>query len=365
MTITAMEPIPNSVTKHEQEDRLREYCRKLFRAFRQVFSAESVTERLVFWREEKNGRAIVRLAPNMARKSKSDDKLIGITVDDLSAMKILIGNFAAGCKLSTTRWELYADFELTAMLDMGRFDGFDLFEDLDRNKALSLARQGVVPTGDWDFDAIMTIHQCPNCHQIFDRTSVLYRPLRPCETCGKEQDFAQQLVIIRGLLADSESASQRLGQTHSVRGLRDQFPIQCYLNPTANSVSYWAICAMLAMNKSFNEFAGTLGKQYRVFRDLFNYSLFRLMTMNQKLNFQEYFRQCIEQTSGNDGVMFVASLKRVSEALAFPGEFSAKMDSVWLRDLDVRMVRDFLPDIINGIILNHKTIKFKERKNEK
>jgi len=362
MSITALEPIAGAVPKHGREDRLREYCQKLFGAFRQVFSAESVTERLVFWKEPKNGKAIIRLVPDLNRKSKADDKLAGITIDDLSAAKVLIGNFAAGCRLSTVRWELYADFDLTVLLDTGRFDSHDLFEGLDRNKARSLVRQGVVPTGDWDFDAIITIHQCPKCHQIFDRTSVLYRPLRPCETCGKEQTFAEQRIIVLRLLTDSKTARQRLGQTHFVRDQREQLPIQHYLDPIANSVSYWAICSMLAANKPLGEFMATLSGQYEQFRELFNRSLFRLMTVSDTQNFQEYFRQCIEQTSGNDGIMFVASLKRLSEALAFPDKFSTNMDSAWLRDLDVRMVRDFLPDIINEIILKHKTIKLTERK---
>ena len=363
MSITAVESISATVPKHGREDRLREYCQKLFGSFRQVFSAESVTERFIFWEESKNGRAIIRLVSVLNRKSKADDKLVGITIDDLSAVKVLIGNFAAGCRLSTVRWELYADFDLTVLLEIGRFDNHDLFEGLDRNKAQSLVRQGVVPTGDWDFDAIITMHQCPECHQIFDRTSVLYRPLRPCETCGKEQTFAQQRIIVLRLLTDSKTARQRLGQTHFVRDQREQLPIQYYLDPIANSISYWAICNMLAENKSLGEFMATLSGQYEQFRELFNRSLFRLMTVSDTQDLQEYFRQCIKQTSGNDGIIFVASLKRLSEALAFPDKFSVNMDSAWLRDMDVRMVRDFLPDIINEIILKHKTIKLTERKN--
>ncbi len=362
MTTTALEPVTNAVPAHSKDDRLREYCCKLFRAFRQMFSAETVTERFVFWKETKGNKAIVRLVSDLNRKGKASDKLVGITIDDLSAVKVLIGNFAAGCKLSTVRWELYADFDLSVLLDMGRFDSFDLFEGLDRDKAQSLVRQGIVPTGDWDFDAIITMHQCPKCHQIFDRTSVLYRPLRSCETCGKEQTFAEQRVIVLKLLTNSKTALRRLGQTHFVRDQREQLPIQHYLDPIANSVSYWAICDTLASNKPLGEFMATLSGQYEQFRELFNRSLFRLMTVSDTQNFQEYFRQCIEQTSGNDGIMFVASLKRLSEALAFPDKFSASADSAWLRDLDIKMIRDFLPDIINEIILNHKTIKLTKRK---
>jgi hypothetical protein len=361
----ALEPAAGAVQRHGKDDRLREYCQKLFRAFRQVFSAESVTERLVFWKDSKHGKVVVRLVSDLGRKSKADDRIVGMTIDDLSAVKVLIGNFAAGCKLSTVRWEIYADFDLSVLLDMGRFDSLDLFEGLDRDDAQSLARQGIVPTGDWDFDAIIVMHQCPKCRQVFDRTSILYRPFRLCETCGKEQTFAEQRVIVFKLLTDSKTARQRLGQTHSVIDKREQLPIQHYLDPIANSVSYWAICDAIASNKPLGKFMDTLSGQYEQFRELFNHSLFRLMTVSDSQNLQEYFRQCIKQTSGNDGIMFVASLKRLSEALAFPDKFSANVDTAWLRDMDVKMVTVCLPDIINEIILKHKTIKLKERTKKK
>jgi len=113
---------------------------------------------------------------------------------------------------------------------------------------------------------------------------------------------------------------------------------------------------------SFETFTKILSGQYNQFRKLFNRSLFRLMVINDGQNLQEYFRQCIEQTSNNDGRIFVASLKRLSEALAFPNQFSTDFKSAWLRDLDIKMIRDFLPELINEIILKHKTIKLTETK---
>ncbi|OHA24298.1 MAG: hypothetical protein A3D50_01400 [Candidatus Taylorbacteria bacterium RIFCSPHIGHO2_02_FULL_44_12] len=365
MTTKALEPSAHGIQKCDTSDQPRGYCQKLFRAFREVFSVETVTERLVFWKEQKNNKAIIRLVPNLERTSKADDKVVGINIEDISAAKILIGNYAAGCRLSTVRWELYGDFDLTVFLDIGRFDSYDLFEGLDCDKAQLLARQGIVPTGDWDFDAIIVMHKCPTCHQVFDRTSILYRPLIPCQSCGRKQDFAQQRSIVQGLLADFEVVSNRFGIIHPVRAHKGQFPLQYYLDPVANSIVYWAICAMFDSNSSLRKFYGILGNQYTSFRGLFDRSLFRLMTMDKKLGLQEYFRQCIEQASGNDGVIFVSSLKRLSEALAFPDQFSVEKNLWWLRSMDIRMIRDFLPDLINKIILNHKTIKLTERTKNK
>jgi RNase P subunit RPR2 len=366
MTITALEPLVSaSPVKRDKEDQLREYCRKLFRAFREVFSAVSVTERYIFWMEQKNGKTIIRLVKNIGRKSKTDDTLVGITLDDISAVKIIIGNFASGCRLSTIRWELYADFDLSVLLDMGRFDSFDLFEGLDREKALFLVRQGVSPSGSWDFDAIIEMHQCPNCRQIFDRTSILYRPLITCESCGKEPSFAQHREIIRHLLRDFGCALEKLGQPHHIRNSDGQFPLQYYLDPVANSVVYWAIVVMLAKNKTLRDFQEILEGQYQLFKDLYSRSLFQLMMVDERMHIQKYFRQCIKQVGEGDGILLVLSLRRLGEAIMYPDNHPVPRESWWLRDLDVRMAQYAIPTIINKIILNHKTIKITERKIKK
>src|SRR3989344_3953395 len=129
-----------------------EYARELFRSLRVVFDANRLSQRVIFWVEEKSGFWILRYVPDPKRERKREDWLVSQISPDLTAAKILIGNYAAGCALTAVRWELYGDFELHDRLAFGRFDGRDLLGDASEVTLHRCEANGVTPRGSWDFD---------------------------------------------------------------------------------------------------------------------------------------------------------------------------------------------------------------------
>ena len=165
------------------QDALNGYTQKLFGSFREIFSAERQRDRVVFWIEENRGQIILRCVKKLDRQRKNEDQLVGRTKGNIDIVKVMIGNFASGCNMTMACWELYADFELSKLIDTGRFDHFDLLPNF--NSMEDLARHGVVISGDWDFDNVILMHKCPSCGGAFNRSSVIYIPEHNCEKCGK------------------------------------------------------------------------------------------------------------------------------------------------------------------------------------
>src|SRR3989338_8181725 len=68
MTTKALEPSAHGIQKCDTSDQPRGYCQKLFRAFREVFSVETVTERLVFWKGQ--ARPMTKLSALISKISR-------------------------------------------------------------------------------------------------------------------------------------------------------------------------------------------------------------------------------------------------------------------------------------------------------
>lgn len=216
------------------------YPRELFAALRRVFDASRLKERVVFWIEEKAGHFIVRYVRDSDRTRKSEDKVVGKTILDLAAVKILIGNYAADCSMTTVRWEIYGDFALQDQLAVGRFDWRDLLGNASRSEVQNFQSHGVVPAGNWDFDNIYLVHCCPNCSKVFDKTSILYVSHRPCQSCKQKTSLDQSLHIVRKLLMSLKARDDKF-QLWPCWSTAAEFPIDYFVDPTANSVVYWAV----------------------------------------------------------------------------------------------------------------------------
>ncbi len=131
--------------------------------WRSLHSAERAPYRCLFWMQPqgKTGEtAIVRFLLDFNGKHQ---RLVGKTLNDPDAAKILIANWRAGRLCTSVRWELYADRECEDLLDMGRFDQWDLLSGISEEKLQTLAARGVAPAGDWDFDKMLWGKKCSIC----------------------------------------------------------------------------------------------------------------------------------------------------------------------------------------------------------
>jgi hypothetical protein len=345
-TVNALVP---RYTALQAVDRSDEFARELFGAFRDVFRADRLREAAVFWVEQKVGGLIIRHVRDLNRVRKSDDQLVGRTINDLAAVRIMIGNFVAGCKLTTTRWEIYGDFELTQRLEMGRFDIRDLFGDIDAEKVEMLTQQGICPSGDWDFDGIVLMHRCPLCGKLFDKKSVLYVSRKKCESCGQVPTRDDTLRIVKHLMLGFRAKQERLA-VHQV-GTQEEFHVQYFTDPLPNSVTYWAV----------ENGPGTAGgedlfdQQFREwFRQCYNHSLFKALTCDALR--QHLLENLTADEDDDKWAIPISCIRRIGEKLGMMG---STLD-LTLEELDHKVVTVGLPEFINFLIRRHGTATTQE-----
>lgn len=326
---------------------------ELYRSFREVFAAKHLRRRVIFWAEERMGKAVVRHVKNVERTQKSEDTLVGMTEKNIEAVKILIGNFVAGYKLSTIRWELYNDFALTDLAVQGRFDHVDLTGSLSAGDERELEDVGVVRTGDWDFDGIVATHICPLCRKIFDRSSFIYVPYRACETCGRVPTLDQSIDIVRKLLVGEQYGHKfevhfvkkihTLPQSGKAIVLDDAEELHNYLDPIPNSVMLWILKHVGTC--TFTDALGWFEATAKELHTLYNRSLFRYVLVREV---KENFRSQLENITETDCGIFTNAFVRVAERLD-PGSMNEKSIG-----FEAEMVLKALPDVFNRLILNNQ-----------
>ncbi len=131
--------------------------------WRSLHTAERAPFRCLFWMEPqgKTGKtAIVRFLYDFEGKRQ---QVVGKTLNDPDAVKLLIANSRAGSFLTSIRWELYADRQCEDLIDMGRYDQWDFLSGIDESKLESLKTRGITPTGNWDFDNMFWPKNCNVC----------------------------------------------------------------------------------------------------------------------------------------------------------------------------------------------------------
>jgi hypothetical protein len=129
-----------------------------------------------------NGKAVVRFVP---KEGAVKHRIVGATLDDPDAARILLGNVHASCYLTSIRWELYGDRGCEEFINMGRFDQWDLLKGIPSEKLGELSKRSVVPMGDWDFDKLLWGTPCAVCgtevvvnYHLYSIDSVV------CAECG-------------------------------------------------------------------------------------------------------------------------------------------------------------------------------------
>lgn len=339
-----------------------EFARKLFRSFRDVFAAERLPERAVFWLDYKDGHVIVRHVRNLKRHRKSADLMVGKAPNDLDAVRILIGNFAAGCKLTTVKWELYGDFGLSNLLDMGRFDYADLTHSIDAEKASALTAQRIFPAGNWDFDGIMSMHQCLRCKKVFDKHSILYQPNKPCDSCGHIPLWNDAQLVIKDIMLGYLSRLERI-TTHPADLPEGEFAIQYFVDPIPNSVMYWLLSIRRGMTQPdprqiFGTFENADFQKWLT--TMYHRSLFHFMVADTT---RRFFTEYMTEAHGKQDKL-LKSWQRIGESLRTPLNVArvAQPDGFLASDLDLALALENFPALINVIILTHVTHEPQERK---
>lgn len=170
----------------------------------------SVEEAMVDWRnrhaaERSPFRCVYYMEPQAGSKRKANvlfqtsfnsrrGKVIGTTDNDPLAARLLVANSRAGCYMTSIRWELYGDRKCEDLLDMGRFDQWDLLKDISADQLAKLADKNIAPHGSWDFDRLLWEQTCSICgtkvmvnYHIFSIDSVV------CACCGNRPFLAPSL----------------------------------------------------------------------------------------------------------------------------------------------------------------------------
>lgn len=309
--------------------------RKIFQRFRLVFDARYCTRRHIFWIEKKYGKFIVRCVKTLTRQSKGEDLLIGTTIDDLDAVRLLIVNRVAGQILTGIRWEAYDDFALTSLLISGRYDLFDLAGGMPRDKLVTLARQGLsVPTKieEWDFDGLLVFHRCPRCQGLCSRDLLTFYPeYFNCEQCGREpftptacMRMAESICV--KLFPDQAQPSKIVEVKNALHALpvhpvenTDFFPIHAFLDLLSSCVLVWYL--RIHQGGSAEGLAASLQCESDFFRPritlLYQHSIFPLLKVPElRKKFKAHLQEIgIDMRQVE---VFIGAAGRVDEILGAP-----------------------------------------------
>lgn len=332
----------------------KEYSRKLFKSFRQIFDSDKQPERTVFWIEEKFGRFFIRQVTNLKREKKSEDVLIGKCIKDINAVKIIIGNLAIDCNTTLACWEIYDDFELSSLVEKGRFDHLDLLSGVkDEKQQVELAEQGFMPASNWDFDNIILMHRCPFCGDIYNRNFVLFRDNIRCEGCEELIGINHGQSVIKKLISNVFNGQQRL-KKHVQKHSEQKTMVHYYIDPLANSVISWIL-----LNTNLNDpnllhefdFAYEEGILHSIFRlSLFN--LLRIDIFKKELN--ECLCRIDPGSTEEDHDFTLTIIKNLGDFVANYGE--AKCDYGFYSNLKDGYIRQVIPVLINDIIIKHQKL---------
>lgn len=335
------------------------YTRRLFSSFYRVFAAERLPERAIFWVKRNDRYATVWHVRDVKNRDHPNDHLVGRTVNDDDAVCVTIGNWAAGCKMSNVRWEIYEDKDLCESPWVGRFDYFDLAAGIETEKRRWLASQDVQISGDWDFDCVIRMHICPNCGKAFNRQSILYLPDEPCDKCGKAPSADDSKRTITSLMSAFAHSLEKITLFPADNG-DAEFPIQYLIDPIPNSVVYWLLTSCHGgychpnTQLLFGELSGK-GGYHQHFEIALSRTLFNFVAVDAiRVLLSEYMRD----RCGTTPDIVLSCWRTVGEALRTPEEVYKEKrntdphygDRV---DTAVRAVRNYFPALINEIVLQH------------
>lgn len=175
---------------------------ELMAQFRQEHSPERCERfRVCLWVMPvlKGTEAIVRFIPDWHTK-KERFPLVGKTANNLEAIKILVGNKYAGRFMSAyARWELFEDPKANELIDMGRWDQWDLLKGVSKADidAMPYDRR---PNGNWDFWNMLWATGCPSCPNTVSVNYWIYNiDSVACSACGNRPFLSRAIhALTRG-----------------------------------------------------------------------------------------------------------------------------------------------------------------------
>jgi hypothetical protein len=304
--------------------------------------------------ERRNSSVIVRHVRDLKRTAKAGDTIIGKIVDQPTAVRILIGNFIAGAKMTTVRWELYGNFELTVPVATGRFDPRDLLGEATREELAALAAQGIVPAGDWDFDAFIPLHQCPSCRGVANAKFVLYVSSLPCERCSREATMDESKDVVKKLMVGYQERLRRIAILPT-EGRTEEFGIQSFVDPIPNSVMCW----LLARSSDILNAREQFGVEYHyMVQEMYQRSLFTFLT-SEKI--EESFHRYLVRLERGSWKILVRVLRRVGEAFRDPyGDQRTGMLKT-----EIQLGCALVPQLVNHIILHHADVEARRRQRQR
>ncbi len=216
----------------------------IFWKFREVMRAEWCHSRKIYYLEKGFGdRVRLRQVTKLPRKDKSTDPTIQVFKNpvEIDVVKATIANINQRQVLTGVRWELYADFELLELIEMGRFDIVDLLPQ-HPDRLRQLVSTGVldvsIKMGALDFDCLITSHTCPKCRQIsFGKDLLILVPeWMNCDKCTCSGWGKNAFVDIGAAL----TLAQRLQNTRSVLPAKpaDYAPIELWFIETVATPAF-------------------------------------------------------------------------------------------------------------------------------
>ena len=138
-----------------------------------------------------NDRAILRYVIN---RSNGSGQNIAIIPNDIDAARIAIGNNLSDYYMAGIRWELYEDPDGEELIEMGRLDQWDLLKGITGDKLALLAKQGVRPVGNWDFQGFLWPRVCSVCGESVVINGYAFNiDSGVCSKCGNRPWLAPSL----------------------------------------------------------------------------------------------------------------------------------------------------------------------------
>lgn len=158
--------------------------------FRSLHSAERCRHRSLFYMEPHGDMAKVYFMIDFEGRRRQ----IGRTVNDPRAAQLLIGNWRQGRYMTGVNWELYVDSNCDDLIEMGRFDQYDLLKGIDGAKLEELTASSIKPCGNWDFDGMLWPRQCSVCGTTISINGHFYNiDSAVCAQCGNRPFLAPNI----------------------------------------------------------------------------------------------------------------------------------------------------------------------------
>ncbi|MCX6739664.1 MAG: hypothetical protein NTZ49_00365 [Candidatus Parcubacteria bacterium] len=187
------------------------------RRYRDAYSAEHLPFSYMCYFEPAGGKKRT-LKFVLNTDNRRSDRPVLTCLNDDDAIRIALGNLKANHAMSPIRWEIYKDRNLQELVDMGRFDQFDLLGPVDGEKLNWLQLHGIEPKGNWDFDHMVYPMTCRNCgHPVGVNGQVMNIDVAICENCGNRpflthslDEFVSELLEQSGELNGRWLSSRQL-----------------------------------------------------------------------------------------------------------------------------------------------------------